>query len=433
MTRVLILGAYGLIGAACLRKLRNDGFEITGMGRSTAAARAVAPDVSWILRDLTAVSVDEWRAILADADVVVNAAGALQDGARDSVEAIHVGMIDRLTRALGYVDRNLRLVQISAAGAHDGASSAFMRTKARGDALIVERLKDWVILRPTLVLSCDAYGGTALLRGAAALPGTVPQIYPNSVIQTVHVEDVAHAVCACVAGDIAAGTIADVTETGQQTLPQLTERLRSWLGLPPARWRLRLSGWVLRATGRGADLMGYLGWRPALRSTALLALQDGVTGDPEPWARAGGVPCRSLEDTLRDLPATAQERLFARLYFAIPLAIATLALFWAASGLITLADPGTAIHVLTSRGMGTAASTVFVWGGAIADIALGFAIVWRPWARAAALGMIALSLAYLLGSVLVAPDLWSHPLGPMVKVLPGIVLATLVALSLEAR
>ena len=42
-----------------------------------------------------------------------------------------------------------------------------------------------------------------------------------------------------------------------------------------------------------------------------------------------------------------------------------------------------------------------------------------------------LSLGYLGDSLLLAPDLWADPLGPMVKVLPGIVLALWVCLFLE--
>ncbi|MEM8850183.1 MAG: DoxX-like family protein, partial [Pseudomonadota bacterium] len=58
---------------------------------------------------------------------------------------------------------------------------------------------------------------------------------------------------------------------------------------------------------------------------------------------------------------------------------------------------------------------------------------WRLWARRAALGMVALSGAYLLGSLIFAPDLWADPLGPMVKVIPALVLAALVWLLLEER
>ncbi|MEM8823821.1 MAG: DoxX-like family protein, partial [Pseudomonadota bacterium] len=68
-----------------------------------------------------------------------------------------------------------------------------------------------------------------------------------------------------------------------------------------------------------------------------------------------------------------------------------------------------------------------------ADIALGAAICWRRWAKRAALGMVALSGIYLAGSLIFAPDLWVDPLGPMVKVIPSLVLAALVWLMLEDR
>ncbi len=48
-------------------------------------------------------------------------------------------------------------------------------------------------------------------------------------------------------------------------------------------------------------------------------------------------------------------------------------------------------------------------------------------------GMIVLSACYLFGGLVVAPDLWLDPLGPMVKVVPAIVLAAIVAMMLEAR
>ena len=74
-----------------------------------------------------------------------------------------------------------------------------------------------------------------------------------------------------------------------------------------------------------------------------------------------------------------------------------------------------------------------VFGGAVADILLGGAILWRPWTRHAALGMLGLSCGYLIGSLVVAPDLWADPLGPMVKVLPGMTLASVVWLLMEER
>jgi uncharacterized membrane protein len=70
-----------------------------------------------------------------------------------------------------------------------------------------------------------------------------------------------------------------------------------------------------------------------------------------------------------------------------------------------------------------------VYGGAVIDIALGAAILVRRWTGAAALGMIAVTCAYLAGGTLFTPHLWLDPLGPLVKAIPAMMLA-LTALAL---
>ncbi|RYG89648.1 SDR family oxidoreductase [Loktanella sp. IMCC34160] len=430
MRKAIVLGGYGLIGSACMRKLTDAGFEVTGIGRSYRSAMTADATANWVIRDIPSIPVDEWRELLADADVVVNASGALQDGARDDVEAIHVAAIAKLIEAAAGLP--IRIIQISAAGAAADATTAFLRSKARGDE-IVRLAADWVILRPVLVLSTEAYGGTALLRAAAALPAVLPVIFPDSRIQTVSVTDVAEAVVCAARGDLPSGLVADLTEHEAHRFPDLLAKVRSWQGYDSPIFRPRFPGVLVTSIGKLADLLGYLGWRSPFRSTALKVLRDGIRGDPSAWENAGGRPCRSLGETLAQIPATRQERLFARAYFALPLAIGTLALFWCLSGLITLVTPSRAMAVLAVRDVPSWVGGPTVIGGALADIALGLAILWRPWVKHAALGMIGLSCSYLIGSALVAPDLWADPLGPMVKVLPGITLAAWVWMTMEER
>jgi len=63
------------------------------------------------------------------------------------------------------------------------------------------------------------------------------------------------------------------------------------------------------------------------------------------------------------------------------------------------------------------------------DIALGAAVLLRPFARRALLGMLVVSLAYLLGGTMLESALWLDPLGPLVKILPSLLL-TLAALAI---
>lgn len=431
MARVLVLGGYGLIGAACLRRLVDAGHEVTGMGRSRRAARQVAPDLPWVIRDIARVTEAEWRTLLRDVDAMVNASGALQDGARDDLAAIHDHTLARLAAAL--TGSATRLVQISAAGVAPDAPTAFFRTKARGEAHLQSAGIDHVILRPVLVLAPEAYGGTALLRAAAAIPLVQADILGDAPVQTVSVEDVADAVVRAVEGQVPSGTVADLTEPGLHSLRDTTRALRAWLGLPPWRATLPLPEVLLAPITLMSDGLGHLGWRGPLRTNAVAALRAGIRGDPSAWQATGGPACTGLDETLRRMPATAQDRTAAMAYLLIPLLVGGLALFWMVSGLVGLARLPAAAEVLTSRGATQGVARAAVVAGALADIALGAAVLVRPWARGACLGMVALSLGYLLAGTVAAPDLWADPLGAFVKVIPAILAALATAALLGPR
>lgn len=49
--RVLVTGAYGLIGSACLARLHSAGHDVVGAGRSIATARRSLPYAHWIEAD----------------------------------------------------------------------------------------------------------------------------------------------------------------------------------------------------------------------------------------------------------------------------------------------------------------------------------------------------------------------------------------------
>lgn len=426
MTTVLVLGAYGLIGSACAQALGEAGFEVRGLGRRDAPPGRWA---AWVRADLTAMDPAGWRAALDGVDVVVNAAGALQDGPGDDLNALHTAMPTQLVAAAG---TGTRLIQMSAAGVHPDASTAFFRTKARGDAAIRAHKGPWVILRPGLVIGRAAYGGTALLRAAAALPGCRLRVLPHTQIQTVALDDVAQAVVVAAQGQLPDGTEVDLVEEATHSLPEVIAQMRGWLGYAGG-LRVTVPDWLLRPVGWVADLLGHLGWRSPLRSTALRVLRDGVTGDPAPWRALGHARFRAFEDTLTRMPATVQERWFARMWLLMPLCVAVLSLFWLASGLIGLWQLGPAADVLVSRGSGAAFAIGAVVTGSIIDVALGLAILWRPAARLACFGMVVVSLGYLGAATLLAPDLWLDPLGVLVKVVPAVMLALVTAALLDPR
>ena len=427
--RILVLGGYGLIGSAVLTRCLAAGHAVMGLGRDVRSARWRHPDADWIERDIARlVAPEDWTTILTGFDAVVNCSGALQDGPRDDVRAVQAVAM----RALFVCCRQVgisRVVQVSAVGASPDAPTEFMRSKAEADAALAALDLDWVILRPGLVLAPVSYGATGLIRGLASLPVAfvgMPSLRP---IQTVHVEDVAQAVLLAVEGRIAPRTRYDLVEEHGNALPDIVAAYRAWLGRPPAPLALPVPSWLLRLGFRMGDLLGRLGWRTPVRSTALRQIEAGIGGDPTAWQRVAGSPLCSLPESLRRMPSGVQERWFGRLWLLKPAILATLSLFWLLSGLIALTHLDAAMAAMTAHGIDVATARVTVLAGILVDLALGAAILVRRTMPLAALGMAAMTGIYLFFGSAIAAGLWLDPLGAYLKTLPGAMLA-LVAYAL---
>ncbi|TKB21384.1 MAG: SDR family oxidoreductase [Mesorhizobium sp.] len=430
--KVLVLGGYGLIGEAVLERLIEDGHDLVGLGRDIVPARRRKPRPQWIAADMSRLlAAADWIPLLAGVEAVVNAAGALQDGPRDHLDAIHRRSVAALVTACEQAGVR-RLVQISAIGADLDSDNAFFRTKAEGDRAVASSSLEWTILRPGLVIAQGAYGGTALLRALAAFPWFVPAVLADRPIQTVSVADVAEAVSRAVGGSLARGQIIDLVEERARPLGAVLLEFRAWLGLPKAPV-VAVPAIVGRLAGIVADRLGLLGWRSPLRSAALAALEKGVTGNPKPWAEITGRPPQPLEATLAAMPAHVQERWFARLWLLKPIVFAILSTFWLASGVVGLARHDAAANILVSRGLPPAAALGMVLAGSVADIVVGAAVVVRPLARLALLAMVAITLLYLAAATMLAPDLWLDPLGAIVKAVPMLCLVLVALAILEER
>lgn len=428
--RVLVLGGYGLIGLETMRRLRVAGHEVIGLGRSVEKGRSAAPDVRWIGADIATLTTPHaWAAHIDGVDAIVNASGALQDGARDNLRAAQQDAIVALIDACE--GKAIRFIQISAPGAELDANTAFMRTKAVADAALRASALDWTILKPGLVLSANAYGGTSLLRMLAATPLVEPLVLGDARVQIVAASDVADAVVLALGGKTPARRDYDLAASETHTLRDVVSKFRAWLGFKLPVMRLELPRALGFALARGADLAGWLGWRSPLRTTALRVLSDGIICDGAAWEAASERRLKSLDETLAALPATAQERLYARAQLVLPILILTLSAFWIASGVIGFFQRAAAARVLDGA-LAPEQAMLFVLGGAVADLAIGIGLLLRPFTRVAALGAIAVSIAYLIGATLLAPHLWADPLGPLVKIFPSMALALgLAALTSE--
>lgn len=429
---ILVVGAYGLIGHGVTEKLVSDGHQVTGLGRDLRTASRVLPDIPWIRHDITALDGEaEWHEVLAGFSTVVNCSGALQDSPDNDLEALHHHAVAALAKACAAKD--IALIQISAVGAKPDAATPFMASKGRGDAAIRAAGGTWRIFRPGLVLASNAYGGTTMLRMLSAFPLFQPIAAPEAKIQTVSLEDVASAVAAATTGRIPNGFEADLVETEAHTLREVIAQIRHWLGFRPARFEIVFPGFAVTAVSKLADVLSWFGWRSPLRSTAVSVLTDGIQGAPCDLQGFGAPQASSLDQTLRNTPVGAQDRLFARMALLAPVIFACLCLFWLASGVIGVVRVYEAAEVLQNVGWpaGLAIASVLIW--AVVDIVIGIAFAFRKYAYAACWAAIGVSVFYLVASTIAVPALWLDPLGPLVKVAPSIVLALVARIALDTR
>ncbi|NIZ61801.1 oxidoreductase [Sedimentitalea sp. CY04] len=430
-TRVLVLGGYGFIGAQVMRALTQAGFDPCGMGRNLTTAARVLPDAKFIKADLRHMqAVGDWIDVLAGFDMVVNCAGVLQDSRHDDLAAVHHDAVAALGQAAKQL--GVGVVQVSAVGADKSASTEFMRTKGRGDdALRAQGGRVW-ILRPGLVIGQAAYGGTALLRMLAAIPGFQPMSLGQVPVQSVALNDVAKVVVAAVGGRLPPGKY-DLVEEQAHSLSQVVSETRKWLGFAPAQVTLTLPVWMLRPIGRLADLLGRLGWRSPLRSTAIKVLEEGIQGNPAALRKITGQELAPLSAIYARLPSGQEHRLAARMALMMPMAVAVLSLFWLISGGGGLWRIQDAASTLTQVGWSQWAAILVVMFWSAVDLCLGAAVLWRPWAARACLAMVAVSLVYMVSAAVLTPDLWLDPLGPMVKVIPSVVLSLITHQLLQSR
>lgn len=430
--KILVLGGYGLIGDAIIGRLLRDGHHVAGLGRDIRDAQRRQPAVRWIAADMSKLlAAEDWLPVIAGMDAVVNAAGALQDGPRDRLDAIHRGSVVALVAACEQAGVR-RFVQISAIGADPASANPFFSTKAEGDKAVTSSSLEWTILRPGLVIAPAAYGGTALLRALAAFPGFIPAVMSRQPIQTVSVTDVSEAVSRAVAGSLPPRSATDLVEAEVRSLADVLLAFRAWLGLPPASI-VPMPAFLGRIAAVVADGLGLLGWRSPLRSAALAALTRGVTGNARSWKEISDHRLQPLEATLAAMPAHVQERWFARLWLLKPLVFGVLSLFWLVSGIVGFIRQDAAADILVSHGLSPALALGMVLAGSVADLIVGTAVLVRSFARPALMGMIAITLAYLGAATVVAPDLWLDPLGAMVKAVPALCLVLVALAILDER
>lgn len=430
---ILLTGATGLIGSSVAARLRAEGHAVIGVTRRLDSASRRVPVTLWIEADIArATRAEDWLPHLAGIDAVVNCAGVLQDSPTESTRGVHVEGIDALFAACERAGVR-RVIHFSAIGVDRETPTAFSQTKRQGDERLMARDLDWVILRPSVVVGRGAFGGSALFRGLAAAPWIVPTVPDAGPLQIVQLDDVTATVAFFLQGDAPTRRTLDVAGPERLSFADVVLAYREWLGWGKARV-VEMPRWIAAVLFRLGDIVRSLGWRPPVSSTGRREIVRGAIGDPGEWMRLTGIAPTPLRTALAKEPASVQERWFAQLYLLKPLAFGTFALFWIATGLMSL-GPGFAIgqSLMNEGGVSPAVGNLAIIGGALSDILIGIAIAMRRHAKAGLIAALAISIIYIVLGTYLVPRLWVDPLGPMMKIWPVLALNLILLAIVEER
>ena len=190
--RLLLLGGTGFVGRALCEHLARvaPGCRVVVPTRRPAAAGHLRP---LPMVELVAADVHDpatLARLLAGCDAVVNLVAVLH-GNEARFERVHVELPRRLAAAC-QASGVRRLVHVSALGVAEDAPSRYLRSKARGEAVIRAGGLDWRLLRPSVIFGAEDRFLNLFAELQQVLP-VLPLAGATAQFQPVWVEDVAAA------------------------------------------------------------------------------------------------------------------------------------------------------------------------------------------------------------------------------------------------
>lgn len=406
--RILLTGASGFIGRHLQAAVLADGHDLVCTTRQPGASSN--PRLSYIHADFTENSdKSAWTARLRDIDVVINAVGIFKESGKQTFAALHTDTPCALFAACADAGRVQLVIQVSALGADSGANTAYHLSKKAADDFLASLPLRAIIVQPSLVYGRDGASARAF-RTLASMPltvrfGTAPQL-----VQPIHADDLAAAICALIRRPAAGAGAERIALVGPAALSftAYLAALRRAMGMGRQR--------VLGLPDSLARMVARLGFG-LLDRDALRMLDRGSTADPAMTARLLGHAPRPVENFI-EYPSA--ERSQAMLGWLLPLLRIAIAAVWIATALVSygLYPVGQSYALLERTGVPPAWAPLMLYGAASIDLLIGLGILLlhrRRWLWLAQLVLVGFYTAVIAWKL---PEFLLHPYGPLTKNLP---------------
>lgn len=427
---ILVTGATGFIASQIVTDLISQGHNLTCCVRDVAAATKQFPSANIIaVNFVTDTDESVWLQRLKDIEVVINCVGILYHPNKKVTWAIHSDAPCALFKA-SVTAGVKKIIQISALGV-DKATVEYGKSKKSADDCLQSLPIISIILRPSMVYGAGSYGGGSLFRGLAGLPYVIP--VPGGgkqQMQPIHVQDLSKAVTQLIASQQQSILL---TAVGPKpiSLRDMLITLRDWLTFATA-FVISIPLFLFRI---GSWFGNFIPFSVMNNESYAMLQQQNVASnaDAQTFFTTVGFTPRDFTHGVYSEPSRVQDRWHARLYFLRPALRVIIALVWIFTGICSIwLYPRTASYeLLTTIGVQSAWQPAVLFGGAILDMILGFAMLINVQIRKVAVLQIALMIIYMIIITFKFPQLWLDPFGPITKNIP-LIASILVVLALES-
>ncbi|MCB6182938.1 SDR family oxidoreductase [Leeia sp. TBRC 13508] len=405
---VLILGASGMIGREITTQLAREGCEITGVGRR----KPNQTDAShWQTIDFHQMADSaNWLPLLKGVDAVVNCVGIIRENEPGEFDLLHRAVPVALFSACEQAGVK-RVIQVSAQGSHEKAITPYWRTKGQTEADLKSRQLHATILRPSLVYGREG-ASSVIFRTMATLPIAAMPLANRSLVQPIHVEDLARVVVRLLVYKVNAPETLATVGPRQMTMAEYLADLRAGMKALPA-WIMDLPDGIAQMMAKVGEMIPGNAFTPDALAMLTICQKDPKM-DTQSVSKVLGYsprdPKRFAEPT--DKPA-------AMMAWAAPALTILIALLWIWTGMTSLWfwPQSESLAWLAACGISQPLQPYALLGAGLLDIGIGVALLAKP-NKTLWLVQILLVLLYTLLLSICLPQFWLHPFGPLSKNLP---------------
>ncbi|MEO1543362.1 MAG: complex I NDUFA9 subunit family protein [Pseudomonadota bacterium] len=229
---VTIFGGSGFVGRYATRELAERGWRIRAASRR--------PDLAGHLQPMGAVGQihaiqanlrypESVQQAVAGSDAVVIAVGVLASTGKQTFNALHVDGPRAVAKAAKEAGVET-LIYVSAIGADATSSANYAKSKAAGEAAVLEEFPEAVILRPSIVFGPEDQFFNRFA-GMAKMAPLLPLIGGGKTkFQPVYVGDLALAISNAVEGGAKPGEIYELGGPEVLSFRQLLDKTLEWSG-----------------------------------------------------------------------------------------------------------------------------------------------------------------------------------------------------------